>query len=257
MTPEQLRAMTIDERRLMIAQAEARAIAAFPYECIAVPGLKALGEWKSLRAAGRYTPVIVSSKAELESIAKQYSSQNSDIFPWQQGPDRSVGQILEAAASLRWPEELLQRRISLGEPAEYPPLGREMAPAVEKDGIPHVLWDSQNGDIRDEVILILIPTSKTYEVPAYLKWSAYNLSPSVEFHVAALKHWHEWLGAELIGIGRDYLEAFVRNPPLTLPQAIEIAKEEYLYCPENIGDSTLSRRAAELMARHWWFFWWD
>lgn len=257
MTPEQFRAMTIDERKSMIAQAEARAIATFPYERIAVPGLEALGEWKRLRAAGRYMPVIVSSKAELENIIKQYSSQDSEIFPWQQGPNRSVDQILEAAALQRWPEDLRRRRIEFGEKAELPPLGREMLLPAEKERIPHVLWDSRNGDIRREVILILVPTSKSYEIPAYLKWSAYNLSPPTEFHVAALKDWHERFGAELVGIGRDYLEIFVPNPPLTHPEAIEVAKEEYFYCPENIGDGTLSGRAAELMASRWWFFWWD
>jgi len=174
-------------------------------------------------------------------------------------PGRSVSEILEVSASLQLPGDLKRRRSMLGEPAELPSLGLTTAPPPRRDRVPHVLLDFRTGDILREVFLILVPAPKSYEIPAYLKWHAFNYCPPTEFHVAILKTWHERFGAVLVGIGNDFLEVIVSNPPKTLDEALQLAEEEYFYCPENINDrlGTLSGRAAELMVDSWWFFWWD
>jgi hypothetical protein len=49
-----------------------------------------------------------------------------------------------------------------------------------------------------------------------------------------------------------------RRPP-TREAALELAREQYVYCSDIVdqGVQTLSAFAAALMENDWWYFWWD
>lgn len=76
---------------------------------------------------------------------------------------------------------------------------------------------------------------------------------------AALRHWRDHYGAELIGLGKDVLSIRVARKPVARSEAIELARVQYAYCNDIVdqGTESLSSLAAELMAHDWWFFWWD
>jgi hypothetical protein len=51
----------------------------------------------------------------------------------------------------------------------------------------------------------------------------------------------------------------VKSRPPTRKAALELAREQYVYCSDIVeqGAQTLSALAAMLMGSGWWYFWWD
>jgi hypothetical protein len=77
--------------------------------------------------------------------------------------------------------------------------------------------------------------------------------------VAAFRSWRHRFDIELVGIGRDTLNLKVGRRPATRDVAVELAREQYLYCNDIVdqGLGSLEALAASLMEANWWFFWWD
>lgn len=242
-----------------VAQAAGRqrALDAFPYRQITVPGSSALKEWIKLRVAGNGWPVIVGDRRELTRVAEQFSWNDPAVNPSASAPDRSVAQILEAARSVRLPDDLMRLQGMDAGDAHMPPQGSLTEPPAEPRGLEIIR--ELGGEFVPEVSILEIPTDKSYEVPAYLKWGNWNACPPPEVHVAVLRSWHERFGVEVVGISGDSMDLFVLRPPSTFGEAMKLALEEYTYCNDMIdqGAGTVSRRAAELMADPWWDLWWD
>ncbi|MCJ2187031.1 DUF4253 domain-containing protein [Novosphingobium beihaiensis] len=116
-----------------------------------------------------------------------------------------------------------------------------------------------NGQPLEKVHVLFIPTQHGWEVPAYLRWGNWNACPPPEYHVAALRQWHDRFGAELVGMTGDRMDVHVASPPASRDAALGTAKEIYRYCPDIVdqGTGTLSALAAAMVSGHWWNFWWD
>ena len=115
------------------------------------------------------------------------------------------------------------------------------------------------GEPFPKVHIVLVPTDDSSTIPAHLHWGSWNECPAPEYHVAALRHWRDAYGAELVGLGRDTIDLKVARTPATRGEAIELARVQYAYCNDIIdqGTGSYSVLAAQLMAHDWWFFWWD
>lgn len=111
----------------------------------------------------------------------------------------------------------------------------------------------------DKVNIAIIPTEDWTEVPAYLGWGGWNECPAAEYHVIALRAWRNRYGAELVGLGPDVMNVHVGRAPATREEALDLAREQYVYCADIVdqGPGSLSVLAASLMDDPWWFFWWD
>ncbi|MDQ5825825.1 MAG: DUF4253 domain-containing protein [Chloroflexota bacterium] len=109
------------------------------------------------------------------------------------------------------------------------------------------------------VRLALVPTTSSWEVPAYLKFGTWNDCPSPEEHVAVLKHWNTQYGAQVVGLTHDVLEVGVTRPPNSKLSAFNLAREQYGYCADIVdqGDGGLLDLAATLLDASVWYFWWD
>nr|WP_299857854.1 DUF4253 domain-containing protein [Sphingomonas bacterium] len=116
-----------------------------------------------------------------------------------------------------------------------------------------------HGQPLDKVHILLIPTTESAAVPAYLRWGGWNACPAPEYHVAALRSWHERYGAELVAIGGDVLNLRVTRRPQSRDEALALAREMYVYDEDIVsqGTETFAVLGATLMASDWWFFWWD
>jgi hypothetical protein len=114
-------------------------------------------------------------------------------------------------------------------------------------------------EIKDRVVVALLPVTQSHEVPGYLLYGNWNACPPAEYHVAALRSWFDRYGAEIVGVTNDTLNIRVARKPGTREEALELAREHYIYCDDVIdqGVSTLSNLAAQLMQHEWWYFWWD
>ena len=110
-------------------------------------------------------------------------------------------------------------------------------------------------------LVALVPAAAGWQVPVVLGWEGgvnYDLEP-VD-HGVVLRDWHERFGVELVGLSTDQvLEVLVRRPPTDPADAIAVARELYLYCPDLVdqGEGTLTALAQDQVGSESWQFWWD
>jgi len=239
----------------------ARMMAAFKYERITVPGAAALIEWEKLKGAGRGWPVIVGDDEDLEQIAGQFTIADHAVS----GATipglslRSPDEILTAATTLRFPTDL-QTWSGAYKPEDLTaPIGSWPSRVDNDPPGPTIATDILSGKFHDRVHIILIPTRSSWEVPAYLRWGDWNACPPPEYHVAALRTWHEQFGVELVGLNGDTMNLRAGRRPITRQRATALAKDQYAYCPDIVdqGVGTVSALAATLMSSEWWYLWWD
>jgi hypothetical protein len=248
------------------AEWRAQALANFPFEIVETTGEHAFAKWKELKAAGRGAPVVVGT--DVGNVLEPFHPQ------WRR---RSVAEVLSAAGTIKFPEDLFNMRRdeyaeALADPrvfhpavpayrleAEYePPLGEWPIKEFPSTGL-SIARDLMTREPFPKVYIVLVLTDDATTIPAHLHWGKWNACPAPEYHVAALRHWHDAYGAEIVGLGRDTINLKVSRKPTTRNEAIELARVQYAYCSDIVdqGTGSYSVLAASLMAADWWFFWWD
>jgi len=249
------------EQRARYEAMRARMMAALTYERVAVPGEHAFAEWERLKGEGKGWPVVIGGDEDLERIADQFSMSDPAVsgvaLPGMS--TRSPEQILAAANNIRFPTDLRKWSGAYRPEDLRAPLGDWPTQADSGEPGLSVALDLLSGKPRDQVHILLLPTKNGWEAPAYLRWGDWNACPPPEYHVAALRDWHDRFGAELIGINGDTMNVKAKNRPTDREQALSLARDFYGYCPDIIdqGVGTISALAAELMASDWWYLWWD
>ena len=151
-------------------------------------------------------------------------------------------------------DEMIESTPPWGEPrtGEWPtePMG---APELS------VATETLTGAPLEKVQILILPTDDASTIPAYLHWGHWNGCPAPEYHITALRSWRERFGAELVGLSHDVMNVRVQSRPPTREAALELAREQYVYCSDIVdqGVQSLSALAAVLMESDWWYFWWD
>lgn len=232
--------------------------AAFPYPVVSVAGHEALARWQALRDAGKGWPVIVGDDAALDDILEQFTLDMPSLFqPGAKDPPLpSVAEIVAESRTIAWPEGL--RDWAGAEPDAAPPSAAwPAADAVTPNG-PTTALDL-HGRPFATVHIVVLPTTRSWEVPAYLRWGNWNACPPPALHCAALRQWEAAFGAELVGINRDTLNLRVARRPADRAPALALAKTHYAYCPDiaDQGVASIEALAQVLLQSDWWFFWWD
>lgn len=107
------------------------------------------------------------------------------------------------------------------------------------------------------VPITLVPTDIPWQVPAYLDISGND--PPASVHVAVMKYWHVEWGAELFGAVPGEIEMLIKRPPSTVNEALGLAREQYVYCPDLVQQNTrtIEGLASHLLNSKVWWFWWD
>jgi hypothetical protein len=110
-----------------------------------------------------------------------------------------------------------------------------------------------------QIAFALVPTTRPWEVFAYLKFGAWNECPKPAEHVAIARRWNDLYGAEVFGITQDVVEMTASRPPADRDTALALAREQYIYCVDIVeqGTGTLAKLAARRLNGKAWFFWWD
>lgn len=111
-----------------------------------------------------------------------------------------------------------------------------------------------------ETILLKVPTTKPWELVAYVPFGGWNECPEVEKMMAVCKHWFEKYGAIPVTISHDVMEMRV-SAPIAGQDSIQVAKEHFAFTPDRIFQDTdtgnLSELAACIASSEIWYFWWD
>lgn len=259
------------EKQAELREQHARMMAALPYDRVSVPGAEAWSEWQRLRTAGRGWPVVIGGDEALERVAEHFSINDPQVFKYlEKHPSRPAPptpeQILARADSLNWPDDMAKwasEQVGLSAVVKLlaqAPLPFSAPPSITPDdqGVVQA-FDLHSGQPLPQVHILLLPTDKGWEVPAYLRVGNWNACPPAEYHVAALRNWHERYGAELIGIGPDTMTLRAARLPETKKDARALTAEMLDLCSDivDLSPGSLSQHAEALMKDKWWFFWWD
>lgn len=231
---------------------EAAVLKRLPFETVVVAGKDAFESCLDLRdrAEGLFTPVILGNVGDANDLGILLEGMELN----ESTPD----EILEAANAIEV-ESFIAQRLEMEddefggvEEGEWP---QEANPSSEITGP----LDLVTGKPHRSVGICKVPTADSWEVPAYLAFGGWNECPAPEEHVAMLRYWHEKYGAELITLTNDVLECTVSRPPVDAAEAMLLAKEQFVYCPDVVyqGTQTLAALAASLLHGKTWFFWWD
>jgi Domain of unknown function (DUF4253) len=193
--------------------------------------------------------------AKMRERIEQLKRERPDLTP---PPKFQLPDFLKEAFGGKFSEasgdEMIESTRPWGEPriGEWPtePMG---APELS------VATETLTGAPLEKVQIVILPTDDSSTIPAYLHWGHWNGCPAPEYHIAALRSWRERFGAELVGLSHDVMNVRVRSRPPTREAALELAREQYVYCSDIVdqGVQTLSALAAVLMESDWWYFWWD
>lgn len=219
-----------------------------------VAGTDTLAAWLRLRdlvpETGRW-PVVV---GDMEEVNLVFEPLGSDF-----DPDETIrrSQEIDPAA---WTREQRESDPDLyaplrEEPALLDRVFRETAPRQEL--VLHL--DVQTGEAFERVGIVLVPTSRSWEAPAWLNYGGWNECPAPEVHVALLRRWQERYGAEVLSVGAETIELAVARPVTDREEALALADEHFLYCYDIVvqGTETLDHLAAHLLNATVWYFWWD
>lgn len=220
----------------------------FPYQVHQVHGNEALAKLAQLKSAGNGFPVILGD-ADSFAHAEETVEDNSD---------QSVDELIEAARGIDPANWFVERQAS---DPEYYDIGENEWPDGDH-GTAHGLSshrDVLTGEPFSAVSIAVIPAAEAWMVPCYLRIGGWNECPNAEEHAALFKYWGEKYGATAACTTTDVIEMNVSRPPTTREDALELAKEQYLYCADivNQGTETIEALAAALIDAPVWFFWWD
>ena len=120
-------------------------------------------------------------------------------------------------------------------------------------------WDSDT-DMTHPLILAKIPVKNPWEIFAYLPFGNWNDCPDTPELMAAAKYWFEQHGAVPAAMSHDELE-FLLPAPVSKEKAMEVAAEQYGFCPDIVDqeqdDPTVGNLADVLWQSTVWYFWWD
>ena len=110
---------------------------------------------------------------------------------------------------------------------------------------------NHEGNLKDNVILVKIPTTKPYEILAYFGMGSEG--------IATVKYWYEKYGAVPAAITYDEIEFYVERPVQTFEETKKLAVEHYAFCYGLLWEcyDTLEELASAIYKNVHWYFWWS
>ncbi|WP_323762849.1 DUF4253 domain-containing protein [Maricaulis sp.] len=230
--------------------------AAFPFEVVTAAGAVAEAERQSLAAKPGRCAAHLGDRDNFLTLASIFHTPTSGIQNLRSPSDIVMASAdIDLAAFSKTPVGIdasdlpdLMKEISGAWPAEAEALNGPLAVTSPLTNQPHSL-----------TYIGVFPTDDETEIPALLRWGAWNDCPAPEVHVAHLRGWRDAYGAKLVSITRDTIELRVDRRPASREEALELARQHFAYCPDIVlqGTQTIEALAASLMQSDWWFFWWD
>jgi Domain of unknown function (DUF4253) len=227
-----------------------------PYESFVVSGKSALAKFEELKNSGRGIPVIVGTDEDLAMILEL--SEDEALSPTQ---------IIRKANALGVDFDIRKHLGPQNNPDDVDSEDEEFFESVRGDwpstgyviDAPTVISDASTGEMLSQVRILLVPAKSDSELPAYLKWGAWNECPEAQVHVAMLRKWKSIYDTELVGLTGEVMNLRVRKRPQNRAEALELALEMFAYCPDIVvqGTETVEALAASLLESDYWYFWWD
>ncbi len=219
----------------------------YPFEIHRVPGAQALAKLDELRKRGKGVAIILGNEDTFKRIAENMEH-NGDTTP---------EEFLKSAHNLDPLQWLDQRE---AEDPEYYDIKPQQWPEHASPNCNlSAHCDTLTRKPYAEVILTVLPADDTWMAPCYLRIGNWNSVPKADEHAAMFKYWNERFGATVACIADDVIEFTVTKPPKTKPEALDLAKQQFIYCADIVhqGVDSIEALAATLLDAPVWYFWWD
>ena len=216
-----------------------------PFEIVAVPGALALQAWRELNLRSGTVPVLLGQRKDTDTVLEAIA-QCEDA-----GAD-----IIAAGSTLDLDAWLLER---VAGDADYYKYDSSMTVKPQGTSMLSPARDIIDNKPHAQVFYALVPVEQSWQVPAILKPGGWNECPEPAEHLAFFKRWDERYGARIVSYSGDIIEFVVARPPATMEEAQQLAREQFLYCPDIVhqGVGTGGNLAALLLESDNWYFWWD
>jgi hypothetical protein len=229
----------------------------FPFPLHAASGSVAVRQWRTLQAEWRQegcSALLLGDAKEVQRVAEgvSYNQMPVDKLLAKARSQKTFGIFrawLLGMQTYRDPEEPKRRVLAAGDWPTYPVEPQELG--AHRDVLKR--------KPKETVYFAKIPTVHSFEIPAYLQFGNWNACPSPEEHVAILRRWSERFGLEMYALTGDVIECEIARPPSDRKAALNLAREQYLYCNDIVdqGVGSIAGLAAILECSTHWYFWWD
>ena len=243
---------------------------------LSVPGDKTLSAWEKFRASAKKTgfwPVIMGEKSSFEYMKNglQHIQHSKEEAPKQsffsrlfKKPQPAVQAERETPAEIIQNGELIdpdqwRSERQQSDPETYTAPRGDWPSEYKQKNTFYVIDEAVSANPVKDLYLALIPTTSSWQAPAYLYFGDWNFCPPCEVHTSILSKWQQAYGAEIVAVTSETIELSVSNPPKTREDALKLAEEQFIYCEDIVlqGTETLETLGAELLNSKTWFFWWD
>lgn len=215
---------------------------------LSVHGSAAVPTWRRIRAVTDetgYYPVLLGDGDDVG-----FTREIAEEAP----PPPSIVRVASSLDVESWLDRRLRDGLWPLPSGEWP-----TEPTGDGDEIYTIPTDVLHGTPLEHVAIGLVPTTRPWEVPAWLGYGDWNACPAAEEHVAIMKRWHERYGAEVVGMAAATVEMRVTHPPTSRTSALALAREQYAYCEDIVlqGTGDLEHLAHDIQNQGSWYFWWD
>ena len=219
-----------------------------------------------------YWPLIVGDDGDLHRVTEHLRRKCSAGYDWQSVITEAVRFNFQtwATGAFNRQRQTLQQHYESGDvdkimdeltgewPASTVPMNTYLVACDVKPVVENGVLGGRL-EIKPQLNLLFVETTKSWHVPAMLCWGGWNASPEAQIHSAAARHWHRKYGAVPEGWSEDHVAYAVDAPPRNREEAYQLALEQFAVCPDNVSQNygSLRNLAAHLVDSHIWNFWWD
>lgn len=215
----------------------------------------------------------------LEALRRAFA-QGSGVYPFLVGDASDLAQLLD---TIEPPADggraILAQADATDAVAWLAAHGNKRRPAWPKKaaGAPNKglqrPYETPTGRLKALQFIGLVELSDPAELFARLGYGGWNECPEPHVHVALHRDWRARFGAEPVAVCSDVVECAVPRTlldaaraegadpaePAARKQALDLAREQYAYCPDIVdqGAESVGQLAATLPESTRWYFWWD
>ena len=222
----------------------------FPFPLKAVAGDLAEGMLVKMRGdlqAKCQIPVIV---GEADSVTRLQEAWSQNQFSFDEAAREAATTIPED-----WLEEQMESDPEAFESISDPTVFKESADPMMR----LTVGFAGNGKPLPEVFIAQLPGPDYWALPLHLRFGSWNACPDPVVHATMARYWEGRWGARIAAITADTIEFTVDHPPESDEAGAQLAREQYIYCPDIVdqGVGSVATLAQALKGSRTWFFWWD
>ena len=225
-----------------------------PFEYLIVPGNEVASVLSKYRSKDSITPVVMGG---FDKFSQQFVDVTAATFADIDSVDASIKKAQQLDVEKWIKQQIMEYPEDYADYLEESIVSKDTE--VQQAGSLVMATGMLTGEMNPEIVIGLIPVKESWQVPSYLAFGGWNAVPMPEVQSAFFKRWGDQYGATVTTVAGDVVEFSVERPPTTDAEALTLAKEQFIYCPDTVfqGHGSVGDLAAALKGAASWFFWWD